>query len=143
MGGGIFQQFDLVEGAGDNSALANHHCADRYFLRIVSAHGLPERFAHEIVVALQVNNGLFRHGALLFLWLPSLGRRGSFVRTRTTVRRRVGGCSPLTSSGLFHRTGNGNERRRNLRDGARTRARSVRGRSAAALRRTAPCARRI
>jgi len=56
MGGGVLEQLDLVESAGDGPAVADHDRADGHFLGLVSAGRLPQGFAHEVVVALQVDD---------------------------------------------------------------------------------------
>ncbi len=58
MGSGVFEQFDLVVGAGDNFGVANDDGADRYLVGVVGEAGLAQRFAHEIVVAGEID---FRH----------------------------------------------------------------------------------
>ncbi len=54
----IFQHLHLVEGSGDNAAFADHHCSDGHFRRFISLGRLPQRFAHEVVVALEINDGV-------------------------------------------------------------------------------------
>jgi len=46
----------LIERTGDNAALAHDYRADGHFRRSTSARRLPQRLAHEEVIALQIND---------------------------------------------------------------------------------------
>ena len=72
MGGGILEQLDLVESARNDFPVADDHRADRDFLRFVSAHCHAQRLAHEISVALQVDNRF--HPTICFENVSSLGK---------------------------------------------------------------------
>ena len=61
--GGVLEQFDLIAGTGNDPALPHDHGADRHLLRIIGAHGLAQSLAHEVMVALQIDDGFVRHGA--------------------------------------------------------------------------------
>jgi len=56
VGGGVLEQFHLIERSGDNASLAHDHSADGHFRRSTSARRLPQRLAHEEVIALQIND---------------------------------------------------------------------------------------
>src|SRR6266404_5114023 len=56
MRSGVFQQFNLVVGAPDDPACSNDNCADRHFTSLVSFFRLPQRFAHEILIAQCINH---------------------------------------------------------------------------------------
>ena len=56
--GGVLEQFHLIAGPRDDAALAHDDRAHGHFLRLVSARRLAQRLAHEVMVALQVNDRL-------------------------------------------------------------------------------------
>jgi len=56
VGGGVLEQFHLIERTGDNAALAHDHSADGHLRRCTSARRLPQRLAHEEMVTLQIND---------------------------------------------------------------------------------------
>src|SRR5882672_8831510 len=121
MGGGVLEQLDLIEGAGNDSSLADYDSADWDFGCFIGFGRLAQRLAHEIVVALQINDGIVhevRVPALRGLTLPASIRNG-------------------------RRDDSGNERRRNRPGIARTRARFDRSQSAAVLKPRALRAERI
>ena len=55
---GVLEQFHLVEGAGDDASFAHDDRADGHFARFISLGRLPQRLAHEIIVAVQINDGI-------------------------------------------------------------------------------------
>jgi hypothetical protein len=56
VGGGVLESFDLVEGAGNDLAIADDDGADGDFFGSVGAPSLAEGFVHEVIVALEVND---------------------------------------------------------------------------------------
>ena len=56
MSGGILEQFNLVKRARDDLAFQNNDRANRRLLRLVCSGRLPQSLAHEVIVALQVND---------------------------------------------------------------------------------------
>jgi hypothetical protein len=56
--GGVLEQLHLIERPTDDSPLAHDDRADGHFLRLEGARGLSQRLAHEVRVALQVNDRL-------------------------------------------------------------------------------------
>ena len=60
MGCGILQEFDLIEGAGDNGSLVDDDGADRNFADVIGQARLPQGFAHETVVAGEIDCLVFR-----------------------------------------------------------------------------------
>ena len=69
MGRGVLEDFHLVAGAGDDAALVDDDRADGHFLLFPGAPGLPQGFAHEIGVAVKIDD--FVHEAEK----PVLGRQ--------------------------------------------------------------------
>jgi hypothetical protein len=61
VGGGVLERFDLVMSAGDDPPFTHNYDADRHFLMFPRAARLTEGFAHEILVALQIDDGFFGH----------------------------------------------------------------------------------
>jgi hypothetical protein len=76
VGSGVFKEFDLIEGAGNDAAPTDDDGANGDFLRLVRARGLAKRFAHEVVVALKIDEGLV-HG---IFDLRFMRRAGFFER---------------------------------------------------------------
>ena len=58
VGGGVTESLDLVEGPGDDPARAHDHSADGHLVSLVRAEGLAEGVAHEMHVAVQVDDRL-------------------------------------------------------------------------------------
>jgi len=57
VGRGVLEQFDLVEGAADHGAGPHDHSAHRHLVSRVGTPRLPERLVHEMIVAMEVNDG--------------------------------------------------------------------------------------
>lgn len=62
MGGGILQSLDLIPGAGDYLSLMDDDGSDGHFVLMGGFSSLPEGFAHEVVVTVEIDEGL-DHGA--------------------------------------------------------------------------------
>ena len=62
MSGRVFEQFHLVIGPPNDAAFAHDHCANRDFLGCEGARSLAEGFAHEVMIALQIDDRLVGHG---------------------------------------------------------------------------------
>jgi large subunit ribosomal protein L19 len=60
VGRGVLELLDLIAGPCQNAAFAHHHRPNWNFLLPAGRLGLPQSFAHEIVVALKVDNRI--HG---------------------------------------------------------------------------------
>ena len=58
VGGGIAEEFHLIEGAGDDASGAHDDGADGNLPGLVSARGLAQGLAHEVVVAVEVDDPL-------------------------------------------------------------------------------------
>jgi hypothetical protein len=56
MGRGIIQGLDLIGRAGNDFAGAHDDRADGHLALLMGLRRLPQRFAHEIIVAVQVND---------------------------------------------------------------------------------------
>ena len=56
VGGGVFEQLYLIEGARDYFSGANDHTANRHLVSFVRFRGQPQRFRHEIGVALRFDH---------------------------------------------------------------------------------------
>ena len=56
--GGVLERLDLIKRARNNSSFAHDDRANRHFAAFVSLRRLPQRFAHEIIVAVQINDGI-------------------------------------------------------------------------------------
>ena len=57
--GGVLEQFHLVPSASDNPAAPFHDRTHRNFLRLKSFRSQAQRLPHEIMVALQIDDGRF------------------------------------------------------------------------------------
>src|SRR5207249_593629 len=100
--GGVFEQFDLIERASQDAAFLHDYGADGSFFRFVSPRCLAQGFAHEIVVALEIDDGVSHTQSNLRHFLPA-------------------------STHSSHRFGSGSAPQKNLRGAARTMARFARG----------------
>ena len=58
--GCVLERLDLVEGARDDPPLMHDDASDRYLVRIECATRLPEGFAHEKLIAVEVNDFVHR-----------------------------------------------------------------------------------
>ena len=67
VGGGVLQQFHLVERPGNDPSLANNHRADGNLLGLECAPGLAQRLTHEVMVALQINDRFVGHSGCRML----------------------------------------------------------------------------
>ena len=56
MGGGVFEGFDLVERPRDDAPATHDHRADGNLARLVSTECLTEGVAHEMHVAVQIDD---------------------------------------------------------------------------------------
>ena len=54
----VLQRLHLVEGPRNDPALAHNNRPDGCLLRFISSSRLPQRFAHKVMVALQINDGV-------------------------------------------------------------------------------------
>ena len=97
--GGVVEQFHLVERPGDDAALVHDHRADRHLLGFPRFHGLAQGLAHEVVVAVEVDDWLVSHGRI-----------------------------PRLSTRKYRPRGSGSGRRKSHCDAAGTAAKAVRGR---------------
>jgi hypothetical protein len=55
--GRVLQKLHLIPGPGNDTSAALDHGADGNFFRFKCLHRQTQRFTHEIVIALQVDNG--------------------------------------------------------------------------------------
>src|SRR5438093_5107571 len=83
----VLEQLDLIVRATDNLSIVDHYGANWNFLRLVSARGLAQRFAHKIMIAFEIDNRLLGHnlftrwnGSFNLPLIPSIGAAAAMGR---------------------------------------------------------------
>src|SRR5256885_10998209 len=75
MGRGVLEQLDLIESASEDAAFLHHDGSNGGFFRFISPGGLAQRFAHEIVVALEIDYGVSHSWCRIWISKCSSGLR--------------------------------------------------------------------
>ena len=62
MGGGVIEQLDLIPRASNHIAVSHHHGTHGNFIGLTGLHSLTDGVSHEILIALQIDDGFVTHG---------------------------------------------------------------------------------